>query len=720
MTGNARYELGLVLGTGGAGVVYEAWDRALQRTVALKRVPLGPNSDDWLREARVGARLGHPAFVTVHDAWRDAHHAHLVMERVEGRTFKDVIHDGPTDAPTACHWVAQAAEALHSAHCQGVVHGDIKPSNLMVEPGGRVRVLDVGIARLLDPMATMGTSPLGSAGGSGTLDYMAPEQLRGEAASVASDMHALGLVLHELLNGRPAYGELAGMALAYRKLHGTAVIAPPAAAVPPWLAHLLESLLAQRPEQRPQDMAQVAAALRDATAATLPRPTAGHGVDAASANAAPPQHRRRWIALGLGTAAAALALGLGIRANRSTMAAPEPPPTPWVADQLAQAEALLKRFDDPAALDKAESVLRDLLGRSPRHAAGAALLAMARCLRYTQSAASEELLADAGRWAQLALAEDGQLAWAHAAAGLHAAVAGDRAAAESAYRRALLLEPGNWQALLWLADLLVVAKRYADADAVVDKALATYPDERLFHDVLGELRHAQGDYPAAERAFRRSLSIEPTGNVATISLSDTLTRLGRNDEALGVLQQGLRLRPHHRLYMHLGNALFDRSRFAEAAQAYERGITALPAGQPDAWLQANLADALSRLPGREADARRGYQRALQGAEALARRYPANATYASRAGLYAARLDDSESARRWAETAIALAPGSPDVLYRAAIAAALAGRTAEARERLQQALARGQPRSSVAWEPALAGLADLSPSPTTPPTKEVTP
>jgi len=719
MTGVSRYTLGAVLGTGGAGVVFEGWDTELLRRVAIKRLLLTGRDDTWRREARVGARLNHPAFVAVHDAWRDAHHAHLVMERVDGQTLKDLLVAGPAQVPRACDWVSQAAEALHSAHQQGVVHGDIKPSNLMVERSGRVRVLDVGAARLMDPLATLNEGEAGAGTGTGTLDYMAPEQLRGEPASVATDLYALGLVLYESLHGHRAFGEVTGMALAYQKMHSAALAQPVAAHLPAWLGQLLQALLAHHPAQRPADMQVVVAMLRGgetvplrvdlipqtdahpprdehATRAGRARPGA-HRQQAAAA-------RRAWRLTGVAALLAAVVAGawLGWPAT-----APMPPPTVWVAEQLGAAETALRNYDEPGALDDASRRLLALLTRAPRHPAGAALLAMTRCLQYTQGPANEAMLQEAGRWAQQALNDDGHLALSHVARGMHAMLGGDRPAAEAAYRKALSLDPRSWQALLWLADLLVASQRAAEARPLLDTALKVYPDERLFHDVLGALHHSQGDYAAAETAFRRSLALKPTGSLAYTNLSDALARQGRPEEALAVLQQGLLLRPHHRLYMHLGNALYDRGRFTEAAAAYERGLSTLPAGQPDAWLQANRGDALSRVPGRAPQARESYQRALTGAEALARRYPANPTFASRTGLYAARLNNPDAAQHWTAAALALAPESPDVLFRAAVSSALLGRADEARTRLTNALALGYPAALAASEPALASLASAA-------------
>ncbi len=195
-----RYEIRALLGRGGMGEVYEAVDRRLERTVAVKvlRPELAADRQfltRFRREARTAARLSHPGIVVVHDIGKDRERAFIVMEFVPGLTLAQILsEEGPLHPSRAASIGADAAEALAHAHERGVVHRDVTPSNIMITPSDEVKVLDFGIAR-----AARSSSRSGSPSVHGTLAYVAPEQARGDATDQRVDVYALGAVLHELL-----------------------------------------------------------------------------------------------------------------------------------------------------------------------------------------------------------------------------------------------------------------------------------------------------------------------------------------------------------------------------------------------------------------------------------------------------------------------------------------------------------------------------------------
>jgi hypothetical protein len=137
---------------------------------------------------------------------------------------------------------------------------------------------------------------------------------------------------------------------------------------------------------------------------------------------------------------------------------------------------------------------------------------------------------------------------------------------------------------------------------VLDRALAAHPQERVFLDYLGTWHVRQSQDAEAEAAFRRSIALKPSGSVGYLSLNMVLMRKDRLDEALTVLQQGLQVRPNHRLYSNLGAALFLKGRYADAAEADERALTTLPQGHNDGLYQSTLAEALEHVPGQDARA----------------------------------------------------------------------------------------------------------------------
>ena len=177
----AQYELHEPLGEGGFGQVFAAWDTRLQRPVALKFLrgeAAGAAGEGLLREARLGAAVRHPALVAVHDVLIEDGTAVIVMERVFGQTLKARLAQ-PLSLCEALSLLQQAAECLSSLHGHGLAHGDLKPSNLMLQDDGRLRVLDFGLATPLD--ATQSLGPAGPGEVLGTPAFMAPERLRNPA-----------------------------------------------------------------------------------------------------------------------------------------------------------------------------------------------------------------------------------------------------------------------------------------------------------------------------------------------------------------------------------------------------------------------------------------------------------------------------------------------------------------------------------------------------------
>ena len=204
-----HYRISGVLGHGGMGEVYQAYDTKLGRPVALKF--LSKSTADaatvrrFLREARAASALNHPNIVTVHDIGESEAGQFIVMEMIQGRTLRQVIQERKPGDPVLS-WLVQATRALSAAHHAGIVHGDIKPENIMVRDDGYVKLLDFGLSRhtLLQDSATVtGSFSLDATGKFvGTIRYMSPEQARTEMIDPASDMFSLGIVFYEAVTGR--------------------------------------------------------------------------------------------------------------------------------------------------------------------------------------------------------------------------------------------------------------------------------------------------------------------------------------------------------------------------------------------------------------------------------------------------------------------------------------------------------------------------------------
>ncbi|MEP6913173.1 MAG: protein kinase [bacterium] len=267
-----RYEIRSKIGAGGMGEVYLAQDTKLDRKVALKVLPENLKIDEQARrrfaqEARATSALNHPHIVTIYDVASEDHRDFIAMEFVEGETLRTLLTRGKVEIKRAVEFAAQVASAQAAAHQQGVIHRDIKPDNLMVTERGQIKILDFGLAKLVEKQrgmaglselttAFMDTGRRGeTAAGTimGTVSYMSPEQARGEKLDHRTDIFSLGVVLYELLTSRQPFESKS----AIDTLHAIINQEPPPIAeinpqAPPELADILGKALAKEPAERYQ------------------------------------------------------------------------------------------------------------------------------------------------------------------------------------------------------------------------------------------------------------------------------------------------------------------------------------------------------------------------------------------------------------------------------------------------------------------------------------
>ena len=230
MTGQTlgHYRIIEKIGAGGMGVVYRARDERLERDVAIKVLPAGALADEEMRkrfrrEAMALSKLNHPNIATIHDFNTENDVDFLAMEYISGVTLGEKVQSGALPEAEVLQLGKQAAEALEAAHEQGMIHRDLKPGNIMVTPKGLVKVLDFGLAKLLRPSGPLDkTLTLTSAGSqdlTGTLPYMAPEQLEGREVDERTDIHALGAILYRLVTGKRPYPQENASEVMYAILH---------------------------------------------------------------------------------------------------------------------------------------------------------------------------------------------------------------------------------------------------------------------------------------------------------------------------------------------------------------------------------------------------------------------------------------------------------------------------------------------------------------------
>lgn len=261
-----RYEVRERLGEGGMGTVYRGHDPVLDRAVAIKTINLTMAKEDlpdyearFYQEARAAGGLAHANIVVIYDIGKTDRHAYMVMEYVQGRVLRELlIANGALGHEDAVDICAQVADGLAYAHARGVIHRDIKPTNIMVTDEGVVKITDFGIARMRSSeVKTMTGLVLGSP------RYMSPEQVTGGTLDPRTDVFSLGIVLYELLTGRSPFQAESIHAAMYQALNTTPV--PPSrvnAALPRILDFIVAKAIAKEPANRYRDAAQMAADLR--------------------------------------------------------------------------------------------------------------------------------------------------------------------------------------------------------------------------------------------------------------------------------------------------------------------------------------------------------------------------------------------------------------------------------------------------------------------------
>jgi len=309
------YDIVASIGAGGMGEVFRARDTRLERDVAIKVLPPGPEQDEerrlrFEREARTVSQLNHPHICTLHDVGVEDGQHYLVLELLEGESLAERLQKGPLPLAQALRVGTQVAEALDAAHRQGVIHRDVKPGNVMLTRSG-AKLLDFGLARAESKAsAASGSTSLPTEAGPltekgsvmGTVQYMAPEQLEGQPADARTDIFALGVLLHEMVTGKPAFEGKTRTGLI------AAIVSsqpPPVSSLvpvsPPALDHVIQKCLEKEPDDRWQSAHDVAGELRWIAEA---------GSQSGPALASPGRRRsRRRAAIALAAGLVGIALG---------------------------------------------------------------------------------------------------------------------------------------------------------------------------------------------------------------------------------------------------------------------------------------------------------------------------------------------------------------------------------------------------------------------------
>ncbi|MFJ2987458.1 protein kinase [Collimonas sp. NPDC087041] len=710
-----HYQIHGCLGEGGFAHVYEAWDSKLCRSVAIKRlknIDGVSNAKDMLREARLSSSLKHAAFVKIHALEEDDGDVpSIVMELVPGRSLKQLLAEAPLSELQALLIVQSIAEAMCEAHDSGLTHGDLKLSNLMIEPSGALRILDFGLAVHSDSQVTIS---LQQADPQGTIAYMAPERLRGDALGPQCDIYALGVVLYELTTAMRPFPHLSGLALAAAHLQSSSEQWHYPVAMRAELISLIRRMTAYSREQRIRSMREthsqivevVKAMQSDSPAAAVPT-----AVIPTVSTPLPPISKNRFSSRQWRRPAQILALTIVLAGGAwlvspyasylLTLVTPEKPFSEALEMKLGL--AALKSWDRPGGLDEAETRFTTILHHDSTNAAAVAGLSQVYSQRYWNDNRDDTWRQKAAAAAQQALKLNDQLALSHVAYGNALFDEGKIEAAAAAFERALNLDPANVFALADKVQSLYKLHRLDEALAAAQKNLQDYPQERVFADLIGAIFYEKGNFKAAELAFRQSIKIQPDAVFSYANLSAALLSQGRTDEAMQVLQQGLQIRPSAWLYSNLGNALFMREDYVGAVTAFEAAVSTTK-GNPNDYLGwANLGDTLLWIPGREAEARTSYEHAIKLLSTHLAHMPNDERMLSQMALYFARVGNRSECETLLLKVLKLAPDNASVQFRAGLAYELTGNRNGALEAIARARQLGYPEKFIETTPELVAL-----------------
>jgi serine/threonine-protein kinase len=619
-----RFELVREIGRGGFGVVWEARDRELRRSVAFKLVRPGRpeiGEEQLRREADVIAQLSHPNLVTLFDLGRCEHGPYLILELLRGETLEARLARGTLPAGEAVRLAAEVAGGLACAHAQGVVHRDLKPSNVFLCQGGQAKLLDFGMAHAFGRRRVEGGTPA----------YMAPEQWRGGPEDERTDVYALGVMLFRMLAGQlPFPADDRGKAvLSDRKAPALEVPAEPA------LASLVARMLEKDPTRRPRDGAEVLAGLEPLREV--------EGAAGAARRRMPPLRRALWlvaagVVLGAGALGAVNWMSRGLAPHPRAIAVlpfvnmSESADNDYFSDGLAEEiRNLLTRLRElrvaassssmpfkggkVAVADIAQRLRVDVVLEGSvrrdgdRLRIGAELIdahSGFRLWSQTYDRRLEDVFAiqdDIARQVVGAL----ELVLSRASETAFQRPRATNLAAYDLYlrARAFLRQPSTPQALdqamallgkaiaadgrfaqayaglcdAWLARYEVdrEAASFERAEAACRQALGRDPEAGEVYVALGNLHLSSGRYPQAEQEFRQAAAVASAPVDALLGLARAYEAQHRPDAAERTFEHARSLDPGYwRVHQLLGHFLYHAGRYAEAARSYAEEIARTP------------------------------------------------------------------------------------------------------------------------------------------------
>ena len=706
----SHYRILEQIGAGGMGVVYRAHDERLDRDVALKVLPprhefeIGARKR-FRKEALLLSRLNHPNIATVHDFDTQDGTDFLVEEFIDGLSLDAMLASGPLREKEIIDLGLQLTEGLAAAHEHGVIHRDLKPGNVRITSDARLKILDFGLAVILrsNPSPDALTESMTETRAvSGTMPYMAPEQLLGGKLDARIDIWAAGCVLYEMATGKRAFAGT-GPALTEAILHQT----PPVPSevnpgVSPALDALIQKCLDKDPQRRYLSAREIAVDLQRALTSPLPVST-------------PPQRGlprktspgwRRWLAVL--AAAAAIAAVIGGAFGFQAMLRRHSPRTPRnllvSQSQPAPHESYLagmkylERWDKSNNLDSAIALFEQAVKADPGFAVGFSALAEAHYLKYRLEHdsrwidAAENDCKHAAELNQQLPAVYLTLAQVHNARGQY-----DLALQE--IQQALKLEPLNPDALLGEAAVYASMGRNDQAEDTYKKAATLRPQDWDGYYELGVFYFRQARYSDAAAQFERVLEITPDNALVHATLGGMMLLSRKHTEAEDHLKRSIELQSSYAAYTNLGVLYYRQKRWEESRAMTQKALDINP-NDWRAWLNLGLAD---EWLNRKQDADHAFRNEQARLETIAKVRGDDAELQAELGLLYSRWRLREKALPFIAAALARAPEDPSILLNASEAYENLGNRSRALQLIQQALVHGSSLEDLLNDPGQQNL-----------------